>query len=162
MEVCVVTALSHDTSATQCLRLDHERLHGILLEAEREASLGRFPEARQHFREFAAGLSRHIDVEESVLFPELEQVEPRSEGPIRVMNEEHILIREMMALITSQLATADRAWRAGVRNLKEALLSHNTKEERVLYPMADDAASGQGSEGVLSMQLAASLGRAAP
>jgi iron-sulfur cluster repair protein YtfE (RIC family) len=158
----VVTALSHHSAATQCLRIDHERLDRALLEAEREAGLGRFPEARRHFRAFAAGLSRHIDVEESVLFPELEQVEPRSEGPIRVMNEEHILIREMLALIASQLATADGAWRAGIRDLKEALLTHNTKEERVLYPMADDAANGEGSASALSEQLETSLARATP
>ena len=46
--------------------------------------------------EFTCGLSRHINVEEGVLFPTFEQMTGMTTGPTTVMRSEHVEIRRLM------------------------------------------------------------------
>lgn len=131
------------TSLTQCLEDDHRRLDQILIAATRLAAEGAFPRAHALFERFAAGLLRHIDAEERVLFPALEACAPGAEGPMRVMEVEHEQLRDCVQAIATHLANGDAAWGSRVRELKAVLLDHNAKEERILYPMSDISTRGR-------------------
>ncbi len=83
-------------------------------------------------------LRRHIYLEEEFLFPLLHQAEPGLAAPIFVMLREH-------AQIWSTLDWLDRAAEDGAstgltlgKRLTVQLLHHNLKEEKILYPRADD------------------------
>jgi iron-sulfur cluster repair protein YtfE (RIC family) len=134
--------------ATRCLETDHRALDAITLEVEHDAREGRFAQARERFARFASGLLRHIDAEEKVLFPRLLEMEEGAIGPISVMKVEHQEFRELLELVAAQLAASADAWKDSLWQLKQGLLAHNMKEERVLYPMADEAArlDGHGAE----------------
>lgn len=129
-------------SVTEYLEGDHKRLDAIVPEVQRLLSARSFPEASERFAEFTCGLGRHIDVEEQVLFPTFEQMTGMAGGgPTFVMRGEHVEIRRLMSEMTSALAAAD-ATKAdeSLRGLTETLAAHNMKEERMLYPMIDQAA----------------------
>lgn len=128
---------------TDCLQSDHRRLDAILVECKALAAAGAFPAAASRFAAFGRGLSRHIDAEEDVLFPALAGWAPDAAGPMHVMTAEHEVIRQTIAAIGNALEKGDGAWRALVQQLEEVLGAHNMKEERVLYPMADEASRGE-------------------
>ena len=81
-------------------------------------------------------LRRHIYLEEEFLFPLLRQAEPGLAAPVSVMLREH-------AQMWATLDTLERELHDGTglilcRQLTVRLLHHNLKEERILYPRADD------------------------
>jgi regulator of cell morphogenesis and NO signaling len=81
-------------------------------------------------------LRRHIYLEEEFLFPLLCQAEPGLAAPVFVMLREH-------AQIWAALDALEREPGPGTalvlcRQLTVRLLHHNLKEEKVLYPRADD------------------------
>ena len=85
----------------------------------------------------ARALRRHIYLEEEFLFPLLRQAEPGLMAPVLVMLREH-------AQIWATLDALEREPSPGTapslcRRLTVQLLHHNLKEEKVLYPRADDA-----------------------
>ncbi len=142
---------------TRCLEHDHRRLDAILGDAERAAQRADVEGARKNFAAFAAGLARHIDVEEGVLFPELEGMHPGARGPTSVMRGEHRELRALLGTIERELAAAGPGWGPALGRLKELLGAHDTKEERVLYPMADAAASRAGRSEWLAEALLSAL-----
>jgi hemerythrin-like domain-containing protein len=144
-------------AATHCLEVDHRALDAVLLEAEKAARAGSFPDARRQFAAFASGLVRHIEAEESVLFPEIEEVHPATRGPTAVMRAEHHELRALVGEIGEALETPTDGWATSFRRLKELLLAHNAKEERVLYPMADAALQSGGRSGPVANRLSATL-----
>ena len=143
---------------TECLQTDHRRLDAILDECKALATAGRFAVAAERFATFRQGLARHIDAEEDVLFPALAEHAPHAAGPVGVMHAEHGQIRDLMATVTSALAASDPAWRSGVGELEEILSAHNLKEERVLYPMADEAMSDASDLDALRARLGGMVG----
>lgn len=129
-------------TVTELLEGDHDRLDGILDSVRTLVAAGSFGEARERFAEFTCGLRRHIDFEEQILFPVFEKATGMFEaGPTSVMRGEHVEIRDLLDAVAATLPDADSA-RAGdaIERLVDSLGTHNLKEERVLYPMADHAA----------------------
>jgi iron-sulfur cluster repair protein YtfE (RIC family) len=150
---------SSEEPATRCLEVDHRDLDATLLAAQDAASSGCFADAHWLFTRFAAGLTRHIGAEESVLFPELEALDERAKGPILVMHADHRELRELMDRIEGELAAARSGWKSSTLRLKQLLLTHNTREERVLYPMSDAAARRAGRARALAERLRGALAR---
>ncbi len=142
---------------TRCLEVDHRELDGILLQVEQAATAGNFREAKERFARFHAGLLRHIEAEEELLFPMLLDADPRAAGPVSVMRFEHQEFRDLLAALASQLEASAAHWRDTLWRLKQGLVAHNTKEERMLYPMADEAAQSEGRSGQLAEALRAAL-----
>ena len=130
-------------SVTEYLQGDHERLAAILERVDRLAEVGDFAEAGPRFSEFACGLGRHIDAEETILFPAFETLTGHAGGPTTVMRAEHVRIRAGMGTVAGELAAQNAAGaRRAIAALIEVLSVHNMKEEEVLYPMTDEAAGG--------------------
>ena len=95
------------------------------------------PADRESLARVIRALRRHIYLEEEFLFPLLREAEPGLAAPLFVMLREH-------AQIWATLDSLDRHPDAGTgpalcRQLAIRLLHHNLKEEKILYPRADDA-----------------------
>ncbi len=82
-------------------------------------------------------LRRHIYLEEEFLFPLLGEAEPALRAPVFVMLREHAQIWALLDALERE--PGGSAGPALCRQLASQLLHHNLKEERVLYPRADDA-----------------------
>ncbi len=81
-------------------------------------------------------LRRHIYLEEEFLFPLLGEAEPGLRAPVFVMLREHAQIWATLEALERE--PAPRTALDLCRQLTVRLLHHNLKEERVLYPSADD------------------------
>lgn len=128
-------------NVTEHLQADHRRLDAIVADVRALLEAGSFAEASARFAEFACGLARHIEIEEEILFPVFEQMTGMAHGPTVVMRHEHVEIRQTLSEIAAALARSDGAAASGsIDALEDVLSDHNLKEERVLYPMTDDAA----------------------
>jgi regulator of cell morphogenesis and NO signaling len=86
-------------------------------------------------------LRRHIYLEETLLFPPL--YEAGLVAPVIVMLREHGQIWATLDALEGQLHTgaAEDVEPALCRQLSVQLLHHNLKEEKILYPQADQVLS---------------------
>lgn len=117
---------------------DHHHCDLMLASLERDLSAGDWERATETGKKLAAALGLHFAREEDRLFPELLAVEPRASGPIRVMTMEHRQMRALLADLTGAWEARDRDACLGlVETLHFLIQQHNTKEEGILYPMAD-------------------------
>ena len=129
------------------LSADHHRCDELFAEAE--AAVGRrdWAVGTVKFQAFRAAMLRHLDMEESVLFPAFEARMGHAGGPTRVMCNEHAQMRELLGSMADSVTAADDEDYAG---LAETLLwlmqQHNVKEEQILYPMSDQLLADARSE----------------
>ena len=100
------------------------------------------PHDPQPLKRAIQALRRHIFLEEEFLFPLLGEAEPALRAPVFVMLREHAQIWAVLdTLEGSRPGTPVGIDPALCRRLASALLHHNLKEEKVLYPRADDVLS---------------------
>lgn len=131
-------------NVSEFLSGDHRRLDAILSAVEGLVASETFAEAAPKFAEFACGLTRHIEMEEGILFPVFEEKTGMTAGPTAVMRHEHDEIRRLLEILASALAVSDApAFSAADGQLHEVLGAHNQKEEQILYPMSDRVAGGE-------------------
>jgi iron-sulfur cluster repair protein YtfE (RIC family) len=120
------------------LAWDHDRLDDLLGDAAAAVADDEHERAGELVRELRARLTRHIELEELVLFPVFEQRTGMTSGPTRVMRLEHVRIKEQLAAMDEALARgALDGFRRAYDALGELLPAHNVKEERILYPAID-------------------------
>ena len=84
-------------------------------------------------------LRRHIYLEEEFLFPLLCEAEPGLTAPVFVMLREHAQIWATLEALERDLDAGTGIAPGRCRELTVRLLHHNLKEDKVLYPRADDA-----------------------
>lgn len=141
---------------TKCLREEHQLILKVLdcfetaMEAAQQSgSVER--EVFEPFLEFFRGFADrcHHCKEEDRLFPSLERAGiPREGGPIGVMLYEHELARESILAMSGFLAQAadDAAAATGFldtgREYLNLLRAHISKEDNVLFNMADEVIQG--------------------
>ena len=133
MPAVTAMARAHDSVAGY-LSADHDRLDGLLAAVCKQVETRQLEEACATLAEFASGLSRHIRIEEEILFPILEMRTSRQAGPTLVMRSEH---REILAAVRGMsdgLAQLDvDTFGEGLALLRQLLPAHNAKEELILY-----------------------------
>jgi uncharacterized protein (DUF2249 family)/hemerythrin-like domain-containing protein len=124
---------------------DHDRLDALEAAAFEKRCAGDLEAARDLYSAFAAGLRRHIGVEEQILFPAFEERAgmPPTEGPTAVMRAEHREIEDLLAKIEGAIGEAGPSVETLRRSLHMVLEDHNLKEEQVLYPVTDDLLGGE-------------------
>lgn len=132
---------------TDYLTDDHEHCDRLFADAENAVAAGQWERAASLFDDLMRDTLRHFRREEEVLFPEFEATTGMVGGPTRVMADEHIQMRNTLEGMAAAVAGRDTQAYLG---LSETLLmlmqQHNMKEERILYPMADQAlADGPGT-----------------
>ena len=104
--------------------------------------------ARPAWQKYVAGLRRHIAMEEEVLFPAFESASGIADGgPTEVMRMEHQQMHGLLKQIDQAIESgdSDQALDSG-DTLLMLIQQHSAKEERVLYPKAEDLLSGQWDE----------------
>lgn len=146
-------------SVTSSLTLDHRRLDESLAALKRCAAAGDSAGALARLAELRRGLERHIRIEEEWLFPGFVRVgEPTAAAPVAVMCAEHRLMEELLTSLAGLLAgnDADARMRT-LADLTAHLLAHDGKEERILYPMIERAASGSAELQALAPRIEAEL-----
>jgi hemerythrin-like domain-containing protein len=125
---------------SQFMTTSHRDCDAAYAQAEVAAGDGNLAQAREAYARFEAAMTRHLAMEESVLFPEFEQRTGMTSGPTAVMRMEHGQIRALMAQMQQALAggSLDDFLGAG-DTLMILVQQHNMKEEHMLYPMSDRA-----------------------
>lgn len=127
---------------------DHDRLDALFTEFQ--ALKRKDPAAaKEKFKGFLKGLTRHIVWEEDVLFPLFEQKTGMSDsGPTAVMRMEHRQIKGHLDAIHDKVRVADPDSDASEKALLEVLKDHNMKEEQILYPAIDMGLDRSGIDSV--------------
>jgi len=129
-----------DEGATAPLAEQHARLRAVLDTVSERVQAGRSAGARRGFRAFRQALTRHIGVEEEVLFPLFEVRVGLVGGPTALMREEH---RQLLGLVERMGETlngrpgAAEAFSEARQRFEEAFRTHAAKEERFLYTTLD-------------------------
>jgi hemerythrin-like domain-containing protein len=121
--------------------LDHRRCDSRWVEVEAAAEAGDADAVKESWRTFQNGLSKHLRMEEEVLFPAFERATGMTAGgPTFVMRSEH---DQMRGLLEQMNAAANSGDHDELVDLGDTLLmliqQHNQKEEHMLYPMAERA-----------------------
>ena len=124
-------------SISEYLEADHRRLDALLTSAVDSLGAGSVAQAASAFGLFGEGIEAHINLEERLLLPHVEEATGPG-GPAEVMREEHGRILRGVWSIGTQLQSGDAARCLEELDALARLLSaHNVKEERVLYPAAE-------------------------
>ncbi|WP_341676367.1 hemerythrin domain-containing protein [Niveibacterium sp. SC-1] len=118
---------------------EHLRCNQIFATAESLLRRGS-PIAASHFLAFRDTLEAHCAHEEQVVFPAFETLIGSPDGPTAVLRDEHARMLSLCSEILRAIehAQADKA--CGLADSLFLLLqSHMIREERLLYPLCDDA-----------------------
>ncbi|MCB9896168.1 MAG: hemerythrin domain-containing protein [Planctomycetes bacterium] len=126
-------------SVTAYLGWDHDRLDAMLVRALDLAKRERWDHARALIADFRTGLFRHIEVEESILFPAFDDATGMAGGgPTEAMKHEHVAIREFVeGLVIAAVERSHEELDQHHAGLLGVLVEHNMKEETLLYPTTD-------------------------
>jgi regulator of cell morphogenesis and NO signaling len=120
---------------------DHDRLDEAF-KSFQTLKRSDYARAKEFFREFKFGLQRHIIWEEEILFPLFEEKTGMFQGgPTEVMRIEHRQIGEHLEAIHKKVKAADPNSDEEEKMLLAVLSVHNGKEENILYPAIDRAAT---------------------
>lgn len=135
---------------TEMLKDEHQAvlkkltaLEGIFGRLDKRGDLAELKEMAAFFETEFWG---HFDKEEKALFPEFDSFMPHGAGPIAVMLQEHIVLRDtndvMQEAIKRYLKGADdaetkRIIKQNGSHFIDFLRSHINKEDGILFMMAD-------------------------
>jgi iron-sulfur cluster repair protein YtfE (RIC family) len=126
------------SSVSRYMRADHRYCDGLFDLIEPLACNGKWEEAQQALMAFRRALERHLEREERVLFPALEDAHGGPLAPTRVMRMEHDGMRALLTATDGATARRDpEELSAALETLRIMMQQHNLKEESVLYPLAD-------------------------
>jgi regulator of cell morphogenesis and NO signaling len=131
------------TSIQQHYAEDHQQLDALFHYFQNSKSSDPSG-ARKAFRDFKAGLERHIVWEEQILFPSFDRRFGHLQGgPTAVMRWEHQQIRQYLDALALKLNRQDFGTEEEEMALEAVLCPHNQKEESILYPMIDQVVGQQ-------------------
>ncbi|MBI4060418.1 MAG: hemerythrin domain-containing protein [Elusimicrobia bacterium] len=127
---------------------DHDRLDALFTEFQ-ALKRANPAAAKEKFKGFLKGLTRHIVWEEDVLFPAFEEkTGMRDSGPTAVMRAEHREIKGHLDAIHEKVRVADPDSDASENALLSVLKNHNMKEEQILYPAIDMGLDAAGLDAI--------------
>ena len=119
---------------------DHRRCDRLLARVESATGDDDWVGVERESGEFRDAMEHHFRFEEEVLFPALEGRLPMAAGPTGVMRMEHAQMRRMLGELAAAVSARSSEDCVGIlETLHLVTQQHNTKEEGVLYPMADHA-----------------------
>lgn len=111
---------------------DHKRIDFNISRLRK--AVGSAEDAEGHYSKVRAQLLKHIELEETVLFPGFGQhAAPGQTGPVQVMIAEHREITSVLVKAGDSLG--NREFGAHIDSLVGMLAVHNKKEELILYPL---------------------------
>jgi iron-sulfur cluster repair protein YtfE (RIC family) len=129
------------------MQAEHSYCDGLFDLIEPLAREGKWEEMQQALLAFRCALERHLEREERVLFPAMEEVQGGCCDPTRMLRAEHDGIRAGLAAAEAAGARREeQALSAAFEVLRIVLLQHRATEESVLYPLADALSAGQAGD----------------
>jgi len=118
---------------------DHRHCDMLLAQAEELVLEKKFKAAIKAIEEFSKAMLNHLEREELILFPAFEERTGMTEGPTQMMRVEHNQMRQLLDQLNEAIVSENEKKFFG---LSETLLifvqQHNSKEEQMLYQMADN------------------------
>lgn len=101
--------------------------------------------ARPAWQKYAAGMHRHMAMEEDILFPAFDARSGMGGGgPTAVMRMEHQQMRGLLDQIGAAVESGDSQEALDIGDTLLMLIQqHNVKEEGMLYPMAQNLLGGE-------------------
>ncbi|RKT44873.1 hemerythrin domain-containing protein [Thiocapsa rosea] len=134
---------------------DHQRCDHLLAACERAISNGNWTRLAEQATEFSKALIDHFDMEEQILFPELVAVSPWASGPTGMMTMEHGQMRSLVEEFSEAVGAQDADACLGILETLHLLIQqHNSKEEGILYPMAEENLADQTPDILTRLQAA--------
>jgi TorA maturation chaperone TorD/hemerythrin-like domain-containing protein len=135
---------------TSGLSSEHRVIERELDALERAAERGDFERIQRTLAFFDVHVALHRRKEEEILFPALSDVPALAHGPVRVMLLEHEEERRMLEALGKLVYRTDprerEEARAAVKTVAASLIAllraHITKEDGVLYRIAEDVLAG--------------------
>ena len=141
------------TTITETMAADHRRCDELFSEAEEKIAKAEWSDGEQKLTDFLSAMEHHFEMEESVLFPDFEQRTGQAMGPTQMMRMEHIQMRQLFADMEQAMTAQDKERYLGLaETLMMIMQQHNMKEERMLYPMTDQAFGPDAGEVVERME----------
>jgi len=132
---------------------EHKRCDDNFAAAEKAVTEGDWAGGTEEFNRFREAMEHHFNMEEGVLFPEMEEATGMTDGPTAVMRSEHDEMRRLFEQMTIAL---DAQYEDEYFDTAEMLLilmqQHNMKEEQMLYEMADRQFGGEANEVLTRMR----------
>lgn len=123
-----------NTVLSSFLVAQHRELDRLLEAADNAC---RTPQALPALIQFREAMEHHLDLEERLLFPALEERVGRG-GPLVIMRDEHDAIRDLLQQAHGALGVHDlKACIQVLDTLTVLVQQHHLKEENVLYPLSD-------------------------
>ena len=114
----------------------HRDCDDSFIATESAVSANNWLEADKQWLVFTTDLERHLQQEETILFPAFEQATGMTMGPTQVMRAEHTQMRQLVTAMSQQLSVQNKAEFLGLSETLMILMQqHNMKEEQMLYPM---------------------------
>jgi len=114
----------------------HRHCDDSFIAAESAVSAANWTEADSQWLIFTTDLEKHLEQEETILFPAFEQATGMTMGPTQVMRGEHVQMRQLVEEMTQQLTAQNKDEFLGLSETLMILMQqHNMKEEQMLYPM---------------------------
>lgn len=140
------------TTISAVLTADHRRGDELFAAVVEAAGAADWSASGERLGRFVRALERHLEAEEQVLFPAFEEATGMRAGPTQVMRHEHGEMKARLDAIAALLAAGDAGGLCDEVDAFEALMaSHSAKEERILYPMCDQALSELDGEDLAKM-----------
>jgi hypothetical protein len=131
MDHALETGLRHRLRrALRRMEGQHLHLRPLLDELDEAVRAGAVAEIGERLTRLRDALSAHFELEESVLFPALHGLSPRSTGDLtRLVQEHRAFLAELL-----HLAGPDAGGQSAeaISRLRSALVEHETREERLL------------------------------
>ena|SRR5688572_3092820 len=123
-------------NAFTLLKTDHKKVAGILEKID--ATTERAVKTREElFTQLKTELDIHAEIEESILYPELEKHEESREIALEAV-EEHRIVKELLAEL-ERMSKDDEIWTAKFTVLKENIEHHVEEEEGEMFTKARKA-----------------------
>ncbi|HMF58655.1 MAG TPA: hemerythrin domain-containing protein [Pyrinomonadaceae bacterium] len=116
--------------ATELLKQDHKEAMGLIEQLESAGSAGASTEA---FAKLKAALTLHTKLEESLLYPALENFD-ETRDQIRESYKEHKEVDELLV----ELSTPSDEWQDTLSELKDDIEHHVDEEENEMFPKAEE------------------------
>ncbi len=135
------------TTIGKAFAQDHRRLEAELSGAFRSIEASDWQAASASFARFRVGIERHIEVEEQVLFP---AVENGLETPLTaILRKGHRDLKVFFDEVEDAILERDQDEALRVISAMRALLElHDKKEEAELYPVAQERLGAVGAAAI--------------
>lgn len=119
----------------------HKECDAVLTRADEAAAAADWAAVESNAGTFLREIERHIEAEETLLFPAFEERTGMADGgPTATMRMEHEQMRDLFAQMRAAIPARDAQRYLGAsQTLLSLLQQHNMKEESMMYPMLDQA-----------------------